>query len=172
LSSVKINFAGCKGSIFETQRHKKQEYTIFYKVVTLRTPADQFNFLLPVMHELGHVLQLELFGGIGKLRKELGPAQIELGADFIAGALYRSRWNAANTSAFDKSMELLGDYGSGNPDDHGRPEDRTAAFQFGFEFPLTGQGRHIHFGPQAAAFSDAHAKFQADLFGQITEFRQ
>lgn len=172
LGATKITFVGCKGSIFATEQSKKHEYKVFYKVVPLRTPAEQFNHLLPVMHELAHVFQIEQYGGYGKLTKALGIAQIELGADFVAGALYHWRWNAPNTSAFDKSMELLGDYGSGNLDDHGRPEDRTAAFQFGFEYPLTGQGRDIHFAAQAVPFRDAHAKFQADIYGQIVEFRE
>jgi hypothetical protein len=169
LGSVKIDFVGCHNAIFGTTWLGKHHYEISYKVVPLTSPEATFMFLLPVMHELAHVFQIEHYGGTGKMEQVLDTQpKIELGADFIAGALYHWRWGAFNTTAFSANVELMGDYKADNSDYHGRPEDRSAAFQFGFDYPLTGNSRNIHFGGHAPEIWDAHENFQADDLDSLT----
>ena len=172
LGNAKITFKGCLAGVFGTRAPSPHTYVITYKLSRSVTPAQMFDLLLPIMHELGHVFQIERYGSIGDVRDKLETqAQIELGADFIAGALYHWRWRGYNTTAFNASIELMGDYQADGGDFHGRPEDRAAAFQFGFDYPLTGIGRNIAFGAHALEFEEAHETFQADDYPALVEMR-
>lgn len=172
LGAASITFKGCLTGVFATIPTGKHAYIVTYKLPRSVSPAGLFKLLLPVMHELGHVFQIEHYGSMGKLMDSLQtPAQIELGADFLAGALYRWRWRAYSTTSFSASVELMGDYHADGLDYHGRPEDRAAAFQFGFDYPLTGNSRNIAFGGHAQEFWDAHETFQADDYAALTEIQ-
>ena len=161
-----IVFLGCESRSFgivTTQgRSRPYSYRIHYPVAGSAAPDSvRARYLAPVVHEIGHVLQLEASGGIQALMASLQNSsdRVELGADFVAGILFRRLMGHLDRQEFIQSLDLVGDYRSGALDSHGSPEARTAAFRLGFHYQDTG-------GPLKAA----HRHFQQEQFGYVVRY--
>jgi hypothetical protein len=156
LSSARIDFVGCDAGRYQTKPNLNAEagsYKITY-VINARYAAG--DYVLPLSHEIAHVFQAEHVGGWAKLTSE-PLVEIELGADFLAGHLYKTALKAPNPSAFHTSLELLGDYAADDLDSHGKPEDRTTAFRFGFFFRAE----------SGSQLQDAYDTFRRDYYPKI-----
>lgn len=88
------------------------------------------NYLAPIVHELGHVVQIRDAGGIDRLRSSRSSHIIELGADFLAGLAFSVGLSHLGGGDFETNLSLMGSYVHEN-DDHGLPEHRTQAFRTG-----------------------------------------
>ena len=158
----RIEMRGCAQASFRTtiisSVTRLNTYLIIYPTIQGYIVKDYFA---PIIHELGHVSQLESAGSIGKLRAELknSSERIELGADFLAGIIFRRHTNGLDRGLFQRSARLLGSYRSDIQWSHGTPERRISAFRHGF----------YHTGGEANLVQLSEL-FQADLFGSVTSF--
>lgn len=112
----------------------------------------------PLAHELGHVAQLHEAGTLPRLRQQLEneSGRVELGADFLAGLMFRRFMNNLNQQSFEQSLDLIGNYEAGSRATHSRPEARTSAFRMGFYYSAT------NLAPRAA-----HRDFQRNRYAFI-----
>jgi hypothetical protein len=150
----RVVMRGCRGGTFSTIKTRANSYVISYPMVS---GAVLREYLGPIVHELGHVDQLEKRGSIPALRAALGNAsdRIELGADFFAGVLLRRFGNVQDRTFFQRSQWLRGDYKSDSWNWHGNPVQRQSAFRFGFHYD----------GPASVpALNDL---FQNEYFGRV-----
>ena len=130
-----VSFRGCQNGEFATRPSRSRVGRSGYQI-TYPTPSvsDRQALLGPLVHEIGHILQLEQVGSIPALRSKLhgSSALIELGADFLAGVLLQRAMPNVDRGTFERSLYLIGDYDEASDDWHARPEDRTVAFRLGF----------------------------------------
>ncbi len=127
ISRDAVLFKACPGGRFAASQDYQQagRYVVKY-------PADiPANFLAPIVHELAHLVQMRKAGGLAALDPAKNSKRIELGADFLAGLAFKMALSRLNDVDFERNLHLIGAYkilfG-----DHGKPEDRTAAFRLGF----------------------------------------
>jgi len=111
-----------------------------------RKMMGPWNFTLPAVlaHEMGHIAQYSR-------RLALPTLHQELHADALSGwyIARRSEWDGVTGQALRTifyQVETSGDYSFWNPNFHGTPEDRIAAFRIGMELSRM---------PFAAAFDEA-----------------
>jgi len=151
VNSNQIVFYGCSGGRFSTHMPGAGSFVVSYPL----SPTYAFaNYVGPLTHELGHVAQLREAGSMPALKGSLDSPHRELGADFITGFMFRRYMNNLNQAAFERSLDLLGNY---SPDaSHSRPEARTAAFRMGF-----------YYASDTATLVAAHRDFQRNRFGGI-----
>jgi hypothetical protein len=155
LPQRRSGFIGCADSPFVTVPAfglSNSKPTIYYPTDVRLAEGDYFA---PLLHELGHVFQLKQVSSYERLKSAVDGSneRIELGADFLAGA-GASRLGPEPKS-FPLNLSLVTDYNNRDPNWYGRPEDRAAAFRFGF-FDHEKQ----------RSFTDAYADSQNNLFAQ------
>lgn len=122
-----VVFSACPGGRFSAMPADADDGKRF----VVRYPsAVQSDYLAPIVHELGHVLQMRSAGGLAALNPEINSRRIELGADFLAGLAFNLSLQNLNKGDFETNLELVGSYIL-KRDDHGTPEDRTVAFRLG-----------------------------------------
>lgn len=151
-----VRFIGCAAAPFVTFPAfglSNSAPTIYYPTGVQLAQGD---YLAPLLHELGHVFQLKQAGSYEKLKSTAGGSteRIELGADFLAGAAAGRL--GLEPKSFLLNLSLVTDYNNGDPNYYGRPEDRAAAFRYGFFDP-----------EKQRPFADAYADFQDNLIAQI-----
>lgn len=122
-----VVFTACPGGRFSAM----PEGTDDGKRFVVRYPSIvRANYLAPIVHELGHVLQMRSAGSLAALNPEMNSRRIELGADFLAGLAFNLSLQQLNNGDFETNLQLVGSYKL-ERDDHGTPEYRTQAFRLG-----------------------------------------
>jgi hypothetical protein len=137
LSPDEIVFIGCAAAPFNTRMvsmHPPFRIVIVYPV---EHDSALLDYVPPILHELGHAYQLKRAGSMQKLLESLDPAieRIELGADFLAGL--SAHRLGINPGLFERNHFLVGSYKPNQTDSHGRPEDRSSAFRYGYYYSST-----------------------------------
>jgi hypothetical protein len=133
LHTEKIVFTECSNFPFTTKMPKTSvpyQFEIDYPTI----PQSELQTRVPPMlHELGHIYQLRLAGSPAGVFEahDNSSEKIELGADFLAGLTAQKL--GIDPGPFERSLFLAGNY---RENDHGRAEDRSAAFRNGYYYPL------------------------------------
>jgi hypothetical protein len=150
-----VRFKGCKGARFSTGANGDAQHRY---VITYPTEISD-AYLAPVAHELAHVVQMEMAGGLEPLRTAFISKKIELGADYLAGLVLSSvaKNTDANANLFQHSLFLMGVYVELDADAHGTPSQRTAAFRYGW----------INLDKVEADMRKASEYFQANFYATI-----
>jgi predicted metalloprotease len=96
--------------------------------------GGDFGLAAAIAHEYGHNVQHEL----GISEKTYGVTRHELHADCFAGAFahvayYQGILDSNDVSEGMTSRYLVGDFEFDNPQHHGTPEERAAAFKLGYD---------------------------------------
>lgn len=99
----------------------------------LWTSQGDFAVAFVVAHEYAHNVQAE----VGILAAKLPTVNTELHADCLAGmwansAYYKGVLEAGDAEEGIAATQVLGDFDFSNPDHHGTPDQRTAAFMVGY----------------------------------------
>ena len=150
---------GCQKAPFSTREEEDEaSYRITYPVLSARALED---YLAPMTHELAHVYQLQLAGSYAKLTRSYSIRRIELGADYLTGVIYRNYLHNNTVVQFEHNLQLIGKYRESDSEAHGRPEQRVAAFRFGFHLPFDDFKRDLQL---------ANREFQLSRYGTLEEF--
>jgi hypothetical protein len=159
VSSLIIKFVGCDSVDFQTEQldddGTTNEYHIYYPVLKDRLPAA---YTAPLIHELAHVYQLESAGSYQNLIDQLKIKRIELGADFLTGVIFKLLGSEVDLDEFQHNVNVGGKYYESDADAHGTPEQRMAAFRYGYT------QHDEHFGSNV---NRANSVFQADIYGEV-----
>lgn len=159
VSLGQVSFSGCQTADFSVfplpGAGTAPRYVIRYPVSAHYTYDA---YVGPIAHEFSHIAQLSAAGGLAELRAglEQSPDRIELGADFIAGIIFRRHVSSLDRAQFQNSMELLGNYEVSGLLSHGTPEARMAAFRGGF-----------YLNPPPTSLAAAHQMFQDDRYPDL-----
>jgi hypothetical protein len=159
ITSNEILFVGCEAAPFKTflaRTEPSLRFKIFYRATVNSSSKD---YLAPILHEVGHVYQLNRAGSMDNLFKSLDNSKerVELGADFLAG--YAAHKLGLDASVSQESLSLMGSYQLKQSDPHGCPEARAAAFRFGYFYK-----------PEDASVESQYSDFQDNLFAQTQHF--
>ena len=157
MSPQSISFAGCPGSVYAVQMHSDGRYVITYP------PEIREGFIAPVAHEIAHIVQIQAAGGLDQLQARYRSRRVELGADYLAGILFRRVLPEVSRNEFQNHVHLKGLYREPSlARAHGTPVQRTAAFRFG----IVGKTE-----PVGATLAEASEHFQEDLYEKAVSFR-
>lgn len=152
-----VRFLGCSRIPFSAGNDfiegRKIKYVITY-------PTEATAFLAPIAHELAHVLQIETAGGLSALRAQRRSKEIELGADFLTGVAFSQVLPSADLDEFQHSLSLIGAYVELDPEAHGTPAQRTAAFRTGV---------FLSFDRVNWDFRQADKYFHTDVYGAVAQ---
>lgn len=156
----KVRFKGCKGLRFSATpdgmaKEGDRRYLITYPIEITQ------SYLAPITHELAHVLQMEMAGGLDPLRKTFSSMRVELGADFLAGVIFSSSLQTIDINQFQHNLELMGLYVELETDAHGTPAQRTSAFRWGV---------HLNFDAMNRDIRIVNEDFQANIYGKVVQF--
>ncbi len=156
IAPQEVSFIGCSAAPFVTfpgHGLSSSKPTIYYPTGGELSLDD---YIAPLLHELGHVFQLKHAGSYEKLMTALDNSieRVELGADFIAG--FGASHLGLEPRAFLINLSLFGSYNNQDSDNHGRPEDRTAAFREGYFY----SNKH-------ATVADSYSDFEDNRYAQI-----
>lgn len=163
LGKVPITFASCSSRNFRTAPDYSvsagtRAYMIEYSM------ADGEKGIAAIVHELAHVFQVEQAGGWGALRK-LPTLQIELGADFLTGFVFRFASRKLEIDLFQRFVALQALYVENSSEAHGSPAKRNNAFRRAYFGPLHELSSGVSGDPQAA-----NIKFNDDVFSEIKRY--
>jgi len=129
LDPTTIVFKGCEGLGFHTYGAADSNGAKY--LISYSSEANE-KAIAAVIHELGHVVQLNYYGGYASLLKRYPSIRIELGADYLAGIAYKLVLNKKDLKDFEQNIELAGFYIPSNiNDEHGNPSKRNQAFRLG-----------------------------------------
>jgi hypothetical protein len=156
----KVHFKGCKKLRFSAAPDGMAKEGDHQYLVTYPIEAAQ-SYVAPITHELAHVLQMEMAGGLVPLRDAFGSKRVELGADFLTGIVFSNFLQYINVNQFQHNLELMGLYVEFEEKAHGTPEQRAQAFRYGVYFNFDNVKRDI---------SMASDHFQSNIYGQIINF--
>lgn len=157
IEARKVEFRGCRKSRFSVTPvlGPGGKYIVTYPTEAART------YIAPITHELAHVVQIDMAGGLAPLRDALGSKRIELAADYLTGILFVSSLRNIDVSQFQHNLSLMGAYIELDADAHGTPAQRIGSFRFGLRFNFDTVGRDIR---------RASNHFQAEVYGHIVQF--
>lgn len=150
-----VEFKGCDGLAFGTT--KAMEGSSAKYIVAYSSNVGQ-KVIAPVIHELGHVVQLEASGGFSNLHNSYSSNQVELGADYLVGMVFNTALPDEPLARFERNMELAGIYipPDNSHNSHGAPSKRIQAFRLGV-FSKANK-------PNIRAM---HENFQDNIYGTI-----
>ncbi|MEO5692615.1 MAG: hypothetical protein ABIQ72_05790 [Usitatibacter sp.] len=154
LDNVPLRFNGCKSARYSAA----PDTTPRHYVITYPTSAGG-SHIGPITHELAHVMQMEVAGSLEALRQNPS-RKIELGADYLTGIVFVQALRDIGYNEFQHNLSLIGLYVELDPNAHGTPSQRTAAFRFGANMKFDEVNRSIH---------RAHEEFMADVYGQVIQ---
>jgi hypothetical protein len=120
-----ITFRGCPGDVYAVRATSGTSYVVTYP------PQVTQGFIAPVTHELSHIVQIRAAGGMAPLAQRYRSRRIELGADFLAGVLFRRVLPEVSRNEFQNHARLNGLYREQAERAHGTPVQRTSAFRIG-----------------------------------------
>jgi len=154
-SPTQLRFRGCAIGRFGTAfKSDEGVYLISYPLSSHYAFAE---YVGPLAHEIGHAVQISEAGSMPAFLHAMpDSARRELGADFLAGFIFRRFMENLDQQGFEESLDLLGNYQGDVPATHSEPEARTVAFRMGFSFQE----------PSVTIFA-AHREFQRNRFGAI-----
>ena len=147
-----ISFSGCPGNLYALRLEAGGRYVVTYP------PEIKDGFLAPVAHELAHIVQSEAAGGYVKLIERYRSRRIELGADYVAGILFRQVLPEASRNIFQNHVKLKGLYRESLDGAHGTPNQRTSAFRMGVVGRIQKTG---------AGLAESSEHFQEDIYARI-----
>lgn len=124
-----VQFRGCAGSHFLASEDPSAGSGGRF-IVRYPTDADA-NVLAPIIHELAHVLQMSMAGGLRGLRNSYSSIKIELSADFMVGYAFGVLLDKTDRDQFQHNLSLVGAYVERFEAAHGTPAQRTEAFRLG-----------------------------------------
>lgn len=150
-----ITFRGCPGDVYMVRPGPGATYTITYP------PLASDGFVAPVAHELAHIVQIRASGGMDQLVERYESRRIELGADYLAGILFRSALPGSHRNDFQNHVHLNGLYRESPVRAHGSPVQRTNAFRLGV-VGLT--------EPAGTTLAAASVHFQEDMYARVVTF--
>lgn len=158
LDDIDIYLIGCTKGRFQTKmaprgKSRKKAFAIYYTVPTASVQRELYT--APIIHELGHIYQIKLYGSFGALRDAMCIERIELGADFIAAFVFTNALKQHDLSRFQTNLELRGNFTGSSTENHGNPAERTSAFRTGHFFSK------VH---GSSTMADAYDYFQAVSF--------
>jgi hypothetical protein len=159
IRSELVRFRGCDDGLFSTAEEQvsgSSQATTRY-VITYPS-GSRTDFLAPITHELAHVLQIEMAGGLKPLQDSLESKRIELGADFLTGIVFSFALKEAGLGEFQHNLSLMGLYRDSSSNAHGSPTERTSAFRRGVFFDFANVGMNF---PRASQY------FQANIYGEL-----
>lgn len=159
LSSEAIRFKGCANLSFsaseEAPINGARRYLITYPS-NLKEPI-----IAPITHELAHLFQFEMAGGLQAARTLFGSTKkLELGADFLTGMLFSQVLSQFSYNEFQHNMMLTGRYFEARAEEHGTPANRTASFRFGAFLKNEKLVRDI---------SSANSHFRENLYAEVVD---
>lgn len=126
-----VRFSGCRGQRFSASPDHASGSRPERYVVTYPTEAAG-KHLAPIVHELAHVMQMRLAGGLDALwAGGMDSRQIELGADFLTGLVFSEALRHVDLDEFQHNLSLIGLYYERNDEAHGTPAQRLSAFRIG-----------------------------------------
>jgi hypothetical protein len=120
-----IRFRGCGGDVYAVKLLPEGGYLVTYP------PDVQTGYIAPIAHELSHIVQIRAAGGWDELSERYSSRRIELGADYLAGILFRRVLPQISRNEFQNHVQLNGLYRERSDRAHGTPMQRTAAFRIG-----------------------------------------
>lgn len=128
ISASEIKFVGCDIAPFYA-RVDRSEPRLHFEIVYNST-LDRSASMVAILHEIGHVYQLKLAGSqedlLSSAKQDL--ERVELGADYLSG-LAIGRLHLSEKD-FEVGLALVGSY-EVHSGPHGRPNERSAAFNYG-----------------------------------------
>jgi hypothetical protein len=152
-----IRFKGCKSLRFRAAPDgvpSDHRYVITY-------PTDAAgSYLAPITHELAHVLQMEMAGGLLALTATFASKRVELGADYLTGVVFSQSLKQVSLNEFQHNLALIGLYVELDANAHGTPSQRVAAFRFG----VFQKFDSVHVDMRKASDD-----FQVNLYGRIIQ---
>ena len=133
IPAARIALWGCRKTKFETAApvsasSSTGQYKIYYPL--LERPTH--DYVAPIIHELGHVYQLQSVGSPHALLQKYSRLQIELGADYLTGVVARHYLSGIKPEIFQGNLEIVGLYRELAVEAHGTPNQRNEAFRRGF----------------------------------------
>jgi hypothetical protein len=159
IRSNSVLFRGCNDGRFSTSEEPLTGSPMATPRYAITYPTGPSTGLLaPITHELAHVLQIRVAGGLTPLQESLDSKHIELEADFLTGIVFSFALRDAGLSEFQHNLALMGRYVDSPTDAHGSPVERTSAFRRGVFFDFARVGMD---------FSRASAYFQANIYGEL-----
>lgn len=155
-----VRFQGCEKMRFSVMQEQAKDGSRRYLI---RYPSNVGEAVIaPMTHELAHVFQSEMAGGLIAARKLFASSKrIELGADFLAGIVFAQALPHLPYKQFQHNIELTGLYVEPNHIAHGTPSDRTTAFRRGAFFKFDGFVKDVR---------TANTHFRENLYGELTSF--
>lgn len=170
IDPARIQARACPGVHFQVQEVLTDSDAPSY-LISYPSDVDQAH-IAPVAHELSHVMQASLYGGIHAARRSLDNdlRRLELGADYVTGLVLSmlrdteivrgddSTQDRHSAGQFQHSQFLFGEYFPHSAEVHGTPAQRTAAFRYGF----------TNHDKQTDA-RKAHEHFQDNLFAIVVD---
>jgi hypothetical protein len=160
LNAAEISFRSCAGQPYHVSANQQRnENTIF--VITYPLPVDK-HYIAAITHELSHVKQIKVAGGMEALQNSYinRSKELELEADYISGVVFSSDLISFTINDFQHGLPLMGRYRELSHEAHGKPEERTSAFRLGL-FLVSREGPHT--------IDDAMKKFREGIYEEITE---
>jgi hypothetical protein len=162
LSVSQVEFVACEdASFFTAPPTRLPDGTRGFRIIypaRLEGTADQYA--AAIVHELGHVMQLQGDGSVDAVRaRHPICGYIELEADYLAGIIFRRNIAEIDRGQFERNLRLVGNYDPKCPD-HGTPEERTAAFRTGF-----------YLAKPPADLQEARREFADHHFASIIRFK-
>jgi hypothetical protein len=154
-----VRFKGCKNQRFSAAPDWAAIAAERRYIVTYPTESDR-NYLAPITHELAHVLQMEMEGGLSELRQKYSSKRVELGADYLAGLIFSQVLRDTDINQFQHNLSLIGLYVELDADAHGTPSQRVGAFRLGY----------INFDAVEPDMRKASRNFQANYYGHVIQF--
>lgn len=153
----KVRFKGCTNSRFSVTPDVKSEAGDQRYIVTYPIDIVQ-SYVAPITHELAHILQMEIAGGLDPLRDAFTSKRVELGADFLAGIVFSNSLLHIDINRFQHNLSLMGQYVELDVDAHGSPSQRNAAFRTGAYWNFDAWNRDIR---------RVNNEFQQNHYGKI-----
>lgn len=157
LDGQKIRFRGCTNTpFFAAQEAAGTGHGMRY---VINYPSElQETYIAPITHELAHVLQMEMAGGLVPLREEFESRRVELGADFLTGIIFKQALSHVNLNTFQTNLAVIGKYRERDDRAHGTPEQRTGAFRSGVFMQFDDINRDMR---------KANLHFQRNVYGRV-----
>lgn len=160
LQKTPISFIGCQVASFSTKQGTgptTRSYVIHYPILA----AQSDDYIAPLTHELSHVLQSELAGGLGKfIETHPSSKQRELAADFLTGVVF-GRASFRSNQRFQTNLELIGKFREFSANAHGTPAQRVAAFRMGVYLDFQAVGNDL---------GNANTEFLENRYANITSW--
>lgn len=150
-----VRFKGCSNLPYsagmDTPLNEiNRRYLITYPI------QDKNKYISPITHELAHVSQMEVYGGLIQLSNKINSSKrIELGADYISGIVFSKILRHLDYYDFMDNFSLMGLYVELKEKAHGTPAQRVSAFRSGF------------YEKNEHAINQAHDYFQQEIYGSI-----